>query len=478
VRTRELDGNLELKTVNGGVTVYGARKSVTAQSVNGKIDVIAEALAAASGFELKTVNGAITLTLPKDSKFDLSASTMAGTIASTFPLSPNADVETETPSARRVPAAPPAPPAPAPPAHSRRVVVKSVDGEENTIDLRDLERELDESMKLVDDEVRRSLESANRELRHVYRLGPGARYTRSIGQGGTSIHLSTLNGPIVVLAGGTQESQAKLLASPKRSWTITVPRVKVVAPRVEVHPRVVEVPAPPFGVVHDSEEVVKRGDVAGDFLSTSEGGSFRIGKVSGKVKILTHAGEIHVGSAGNDADLKTYGGDIVIGAVHGDLKAQTLAGDVTAGAISGSAWIETSGGDIRIERIGGSADVRTGGGDIVLPVVGGGLRVETSGGDVRAALAAREAKGGVSIRSSGGDVTLTLPADFRGDVDFEVVGCTDSEGRAIRSDFPEVSLARRAGTERASGTLNGGGSHIVVRTTSGTIRLKRGSPAS
>jgi len=281
-----------------------------------------------------------------------------------------------------------------------------------------------------------------------------------------------------VLAGGTQESQAKLLASPKRSWTITVPRVKVVAPRVEVHPRVVEVPAPPRVVVHDSEEVVRRGDVAGEFLSTSEGGSFRIGKVSGKVKILTHAGEIHVGSAGNDADLKTYGGDIVIGAVAGDLKAQTLAGDVTGGAVSGSAWIETSGGDIRIERIGGSADVRTGGGDIVLPVVGGGLRVETSGGDVRAALAAREAKGGVSIRSSGGDVTLTLPADFRGDVDFEVVGCTDSEGRAIRSDFPEVSLARRAGTERASGTLNGGGSHIVVRTTSGTIRLKRGSPAS
>ena len=36
--------------------------------------------------ELQSVNGSVTLTLPKDAQFDLSAETMNGTIASTFPL--------------------------------------------------------------------------------------------------------------------------------------------------------------------------------------------------------------------------------------------------------------------------------------------------------------------------------------------------------------------------------------------------------
>jgi hypothetical protein len=415
------------------------------------------------------------LTRPKDSKFEVAASTMTGTIASTFPLPARPEAEADDQGARRAPRAPAAPPAP--PAPPRRVVVKEVEDEEIRVDLRELERELSESMKLVDDEVRRSLD-AHRELRKVYRLGPGGHYTGSIGQGGTRVRLSTLNGAIVLLASGTKESDAKLLASPRRSWMITVPRVKVAVPRVVVHPHSMTAPSPPDVIVHGSEDHVVRGDIAGDFFSTSGGGSYQLGKVSGKVKILTHAGEIHVASAGGDADLKTYGGDIAIGPVHGDLKAHTLAGDVSAGVISGSTSIETSGGDIHLDRVGGSADLRTGGGDIALSSVGGGLKAETSGGDVRATIVSREAKGGVAIHSSGGDVTLTLPADFHGDIDLEVSGCSESDGRAIHSDFPEISIARRAGVERASGTLNGGGSRVVVRTTSGSIRLRRGGAAS
>jgi hypothetical protein len=356
------------------------------------------------------------------------------------------------------------------------VIVKSDDDEEIQIDLKDLERELDDSMKLVDDEVRRSLESVNRDLPRIYQFGPGGRYEGSVGQGGPKVHLSTLNGSIVVLASGTKESDAKLLASSRKSWARIVPKVRV-SPHVEAHPEIVVVPMPREAMVLDSGDVIRRGDVAGDFLSTSGAGSYQIGKVSGKVRILTRAGEIHVGGAGSDADLRTSGGDIVIGPVVGDLKAQTLAGDISAGVIAGSASVETSGGDVHIARVGGSAEVRTGGGDIVLPAVVGGLRIETSGGDIRAVVLGREAKGGISIHSSGGDVSLTLPRDFRGNIDLEVAGSGDSD-HAIRSDFQEVSLTRRDNSERASGTLNGGGSRVVVRTTSGTIRLKRGPAGS
>jgi len=285
-----------------------------------------------------------------------------------------------------------------------------------------------------------------------------------------------LNGAIIVLASGTQESDAKVLATSRPSWVIQPPHSPN-PPKVIVRAPHVPNPPSPDVLVHGNEDVV-RGDITGDFLSSSTGGSYQLGRVSGKVKILTHAGEIHVAAAGSDADLKTYGGDIAIGPVAGDLKIQTLGGDVHAGAVTGSAQVETSGGDIRIDRIAGSADLRTGGGDILLASVAGGLKAQTSGGDIKATLSSRESKGGVSILNSGGDVTLVLPADFHGDIDLEVSGCSDQEERVIRSDFPELAITRRGTSQHASGALNGGGPRVVVRTTSGTIRLRKGANAS
>ncbi|HXM75856.1 MAG TPA: DUF4097 family beta strand repeat-containing protein, partial [Thermoanaerobaculia bacterium] len=281
---------------------------------------------------------------------------------------------------------------------------------------------------------------------------------------------------------GTRESDAKPLVA-RRSFVVTIPRVDVrpnVRVRIPSMPRI-EVRT---GRKHShaeadlsEEAAVVRGDVAGDFLATAGGGTYRIGNVSGKVNILTHSGEIHVESAGAGADVKTYGGDIRIGPVLGNLKAQTLAGDIRAGSVGGSVSADTSGGDIRIDRIGGSADARTAGGDIVLPAVAGGVRIETAGGEVRVGLISREARGGVTIRNSGGDVTLTLPSNFRGEIDLNASD-TDLEETAIRTDFPEISVTRRSGSQQGTGTLNGGGPRVTIKTSSGSIRIRKGPAAA
>jgi DUF4097 and DUF4098 domain-containing protein YvlB len=276
-----------------------------------------------------------------------------------------------------------------------------------------------------------------------------------------------LNGSIVVLAAGTRESDAKALLPERRGFAVTIPEVRV-------HPRAVVGGIPRVHVVPAEEESVTRGNVEGDFLSTSGGGTYRIGRVTGKVKIVTHSGEIHVASAGAGADLTSYGGDIHIGPVTGDLKAKTLAGEIRAGAVSGAISLETSGGDVRVESAGGPANVRTAGGDIILRSVRtGSVDAETGGGDVRVTLL-REARGGVSIRNTGGDVTLTVPPDFRADVELEVQDA-EPEETPIRSDFPEVAVSRQRDTQRGAGALNGGGPKVVVRTHSGTIRLRKAS---
>jgi hypothetical protein len=131
-----------------------------------------------------------------------------------------------------------------------------------------------------------------------------------------------------------------------------------------------------------------------------------------------------------------------------------------------------------VELVRGRAEARTAGGDIILASVAGPVQAETAGGLVRVGIVSPEIKGGVAIRNDGGDVSLTLPADLRANVELIVAGTTLlNNERMVRSDFPELAVTRRQDGVYASGTLNGGGPRVVVRTTSGVIRLRKGAPA-
>ena len=483
VRVRECDGELQLESVNGAIEARGVRRSLQAQTVNGKINATVAAVPPGTAVNLESVNGTLTLILPRDAKFDLSASTMNGTIASTFPLPRNAaqGADDETPR----------------PSKSERKILIKTEGDETTVvDLEELERELEDSMREVDisiDEDMRhadqAVREAQREIRRIRVADPRREYSGSVGNGGAQIQLETLNGSVLVLAAGTPASDARPLVSEVRSFVVTVPPVRVKVPKVEVDPRVVVVPpaprvppapavppvppVPPVGAPPVFDGEVIRGDISGDFLSTSTGGNYRIGHVSGRVRILTHSGEIRVESIGGPADLKSFGGDIVVGPVQGDLKASTAAGDIRADAVKGSVLADTAGGDIRIASASGSLDAKTAGGDIIVPSVGGSVRAVTAGGDVRIGVGSRDLRGSITIHNSGGDVSLTLPAEAKADVELVVTGAEDDD-LAIRSDFPDLTISRKHGVQRATLSLNGGGEKIVIRTSSGTIRLKKG----
>jgi DUF4097 and DUF4098 domain-containing protein YvlB len=496
VRARNLDGNLELRTVNGAIEARGVRGSLQGETVNGNVVADASEVARGASIALETVNGAVTLTLPKDARFDFSASTLHGSIASTFAL-PRRSNDAGEAALRGKGAEDRA---------VHRVIVHEQGKAKETIvvDVRDLERELEKSMKDVGIEIREAIEDGVREggrdgvhqgvrggvegvragvraVRGLRILDPRRAYSGRIGDGGARVRLSALNGSIQLLASGTRAEDARPVVLERRSFVVTVPAVRVRLPEIRISPEIKIESRPDFDVkgmtmVGMPDTPVLRGNVTGDFLSTGGTSSYKIGDVSGRVKILTHAGEIVVASAGAGADVKTLGGDIRLGPIKGNLAAQTLAGDVRAQWVTGAARVETSGGDIRLGRVDGWLKARTGGGDIVVPLVGGAITAETAGGDVRIAVAARQLREGVSIVSGGGDVTLTLPSDFRGNVDLTVNGADTSEP-AIRSDFPEISVSRRVNSARGTGSLNGGGATVRVLTSSGAIRLQRGPAA-
>jgi DUF4097 and DUF4098 domain-containing protein YvlB len=466
VRVRDCDGELELETVNGSIEARGAHGGLQAQTVNGKIEAAARVLPADGRIELQTVNGSITLTLPRDAKFDFSGETMNGTIASTFPFRPPTPEPEEKPVSKEK-------------ERKRQIVVRDDAGDETVVDLGEFEAEFAESMKDVEAEMRateKEIRAARREVRRIRVADPRREYAGSIGKGGADVRVETLNGAVLLLAAGTSEADAKPLVSERRSFVVTVPPIHVRVPEPPVpprSPRPAHPPLPPEAEEEDAGEVV-RGDVSGDFLATSTDNSYRIGKVSGKVRILTHSGEIRVGGIGAGGDLKTFGGDIVVGPVIGDLKANTMAGDIRAGSVSGSVLADTAGGDVRIQRVGGNLEAKTSGGDIIVPAVGGSVRAVTAGGDVRIGVLSRDVRGGVTIHNSGGDVSLSLPPDCKAELDLVVNGAVDES--AILSEFPDLAISKRSGSERATAILNGGGEKIVVRTSSGTIRLKKTVP--
>jgi DUF4097 and DUF4098 domain-containing protein YvlB len=485
VRLRDVDGELNLDTVNGSIEVRGARRSLSAQTVNGKIDAVAQALPNDAEVSLQAVNGGVTLTLPADARFDFEASTMNGKIASTFSLPPRASVgeaRASSTSGMRTPK----PEKGAKP--EAFIVGEDEDGETRLVDLSELDAELSDSMKQVEISIEQGMQEGvdgevERQLRHIRVPNPQREYSGSIGKNGAQIHMQTLNGAVLLLAAGTKEANAKPLVSERSSFVVTIPRVRVhvvppVPPSAPLPPNNVAAPAPPAAPVAPLppgfESQIVRGDIAGDFLSTSTEASYRIGNISGRARILTHSGELFVGSVGAGAELKTFGGDVVVGAVTGDLKASTMAGDIRSGAVTGSALADTAGGDIVIEGVGGNLDAKTAGGDIVVTRVGGAVRAVTSGGDVRIGVSSNDIKGGVTIHNSGGDVTLTLPAGCKADVELSVSG-TEEDEQAIRSEFPNLAISKRPGSQRATLSLNGGGEKIVVKTTSGMIRLKKGT---
>ncbi len=461
VKVQDCDGELQLETVNGSIEARGVKGTLQGQTVNGRIEAVAVVLPPSGSIELQTVNGPVKLTLPKDARFEFSGETMNGTLASTFPFRISA----------------PQPAGKTKEKEHKRVVVQDEEGDESEVDINEIEAEIAESMKGVEAEMRdneKAMREVQREMRRIRIPDPRREYSGAIGKGGASVRIETLNGAVMLLAAGTAEADAKPLVSERRSIVVTIPPVNVHVPpvKVQVPPIPPAPPVPPVPpVTEDEEGEVVRGDVHGDFLSTSTDSSYRIGKVSGKVRIVTHSGEIRVAGIGAAGDVKTFGGDIILGTVTGALTATTMAGDIRVESVGGAAAVDTAGGDIRIQRVGGSLDARTSGGDIIAPSVGGGVKAVTAGGDVRIGVVSRDIKGGITIHNSGGDVSLSLPADCKADVELIVTGADDD--RAIRSEFPDMSFSNRSGSQRATATLNGGGEKIVVSTTSGMIRLKK-----
>jgi len=91
ITARDLPGDAEAHTVNGGVEVEGAG-NVRAETVNGSIRARAGKADWTGAASFETVNGSIVLELPADTSAEIEAKTVNGGIETDFPLTVNRQV--------------------------------------------------------------------------------------------------------------------------------------------------------------------------------------------------------------------------------------------------------------------------------------------------------------------------------------------------------------------------------------------------
>lgn len=145
-----------------------------------------------------------------------------------------------------------------------------------------------------------------------------------------------------------------------------------------------------------------------------------------------------------NVELKTGGGSIELSDLKGTVDADTSGGSITLGRIEGDVRVETSGGSIRVEEVAGNIDAHT------------------SGGSIKAKIS-RQPTEDCRLTTSCGSVTAYLSPNIA--VDLEA----STSGGRVSSEFDVNGSFKK---RRISGTINGGGPKLVLKTSGGSVSVK------
>jgi len=230
------------------------------------------------------------------------------------------------------------------------------------------------------------------------------------------------------------------------------------------------------------------GEAKGEHLTLRDsGGNIEVTSAAGRVIAETSSGSIKIKSAKGEITAKDSGGDIVIGAALGNVSAQTSSGSIRVDSAQGATDLKNSGGNIALQTAGGDALLSTSSGSIRIGHAGGKVDARNSGGSItvseaQEAVLARTSSGEISvnfsgiprsdsrIEVSGGGVKLGLPRSAGFEVDAR------ASGGNVVSSMPIASMVTGS-TPRDSvhGKINGGGPALVLRSSSGDIRISETS---
>jgi DUF4097 and DUF4098 domain-containing protein YvlB len=199
-------------------------------------------------------------------------------------------------------------------------------------------------------------------------------------------------------------------------------------------------------------------------LNTS-GDGVAVSDLAGNVTAGTSGGRLSFVRVHGPLDGVTSGGSIRITDCEGAIRARTSGGHIEVVGGGGSLDGETSGGRVSVGPFAGPVSIKTSGGGITIKNVRGSVKGSTSGGRIDAALPT-PIPGDVTLSTSGGGVTVEVAERASFNLDAQTIG------GGVTCDLP-VTLQGQIGHGRVKGVVNAGGPAVVLRTSGGSIHVKR-----
>jgi DUF4097 and DUF4098 domain-containing protein YvlB len=272
-----------------------------------------------------------------------------------------------------------------------------------------------------------------------------------VGTGGPTINTEVLMGRVMMLAKGSDASQAQ--------------SVRANAPD---RPRV------PNDVMLQPKKKVQMPFVTGDFVFSASVADVTIGEVRGNARVETGAGEVELGAVFGQCNVTSLGGPLNLGDVMGSLFAHTGAGDVIVRAARMGGQVITDGGLVRVIYAGGPITLRSGGGDIIVRQFSSFIDAETASGDVT--MTADPAQKTIKVigRTLQGNIILNVNPRFAADIDATIL-TSDPDANEMHIDFNGLTIRReQLGNKtriRATGKINGGGERVELYAEDGDIHI-------
>ena len=211
-------------------------------------------------------------------------------------------------------------------------------------------------------------------------------------------------------------------------------------------------------------------DAGGDVAVDAKHGDIRITGAGGNVKLTGRGGEVEIADVKGEATLDgEFFGPIRLEKVAKGAHFVSRRTDLTVSQLSGRLQIGSGSGKLEITDARGNVSLTTKGYNVSLDNITGRIQLEDREGNIELRLA-QPPREPLELSTHSGHIDLVLPPQST----FEV----HAEARSgdIESDFSDPALSKtvQQGNSRLDGKVGSRGPVIHLRTTYGTIRLRKG----
>jgi len=234
----------------------------------------------------------------------------------------------------------------------------------------------------------------------------------------------------------------------------------------------------------------RHGDVSvlgreGDADITSAHGSVSVSDVKGKVNLSLDQSSARISQIASDVSVHGHANDVSLDGIQGSVRLDgEFMESVKLSKIARSVTFKSPRTDIEFSKLDGNLDLDSG--DLQASNLAGPLRLSTRSKDIRL----NGMTGDVRLTNENGTVEVhvnklgSMQVDNRqGDIQIYIPDKTgfqvDARARngEVQSDFADLKVISGDDQAVATGTVGGGGPHLVLNNEHGTIEIRKASSA-